>query len=47
LIAVTPPGNAVPKNIWAREGTTEYEGNDAVPKIPPSNPQLKLFGGQP
>jgi SCP1.201-like deaminase len=46
-LRVVPPGNAVPKNAWAREGATEYEGNDAVPKDPPSNPQLNLFGGQP
>jgi hypothetical protein len=46
-LRVVPPGNAAPKNSRARGAATEYEGNDAVPKAPPPDPQPNFFGGQP
>jgi hypothetical protein len=46
-LRVVPPRDAVAKKPLARQAPTEYEGNDAVLKTPPSNPQLELFGRQP
>ena len=45
-LKVFPPQDAVAKDSWARQNPTEYEGNAAIPKPPPSDPQGDLFNRQ-